>query len=395
MYLKRVWFRHTLLGLLAVVVLVAAGMFWVQYFNPFRVKPADIDTKDWILFVSDRSGNPDLWVIRPDGSGLRQITTDASAETDPAWSPDGRLIAFISDRDNRVPQLFYADPEGTRVQQLTVSVGAKEKPHFLPDGRHIVFLLQGQVLLVDVEGGEAEKILPPFELEQQWRNTFGGSVLFREPAYDTEKRIVYAVQRTEGGELLVRYRRGGADQQNEGEGDKPAQPLPIPTAQKLPEPIIGGQEVHIALSPDGTQLAVTVMGNRQVGHLVALYNLVTETLQPLWQGKSDLAPGMVTWAPEGTHLAFEMWRVRDDEKDRAGIGVMGIGDPEPRLIVKGNLMTPTWSQGGTSLVYVKFREDGKRDLWVVNADGSDARRLTDGTADNYAPTWSPHAGKQK
>jgi len=58
-------------------------------------------------------------------------------------------------------------------------------------------------------------------------------------------------------------------------------------------------------------------------------------------------------------------------------------------------MTPTWSQGGTSLVYVKFREDGKRDLWIVNADGSDARRLTDGMGDNYAPVWSPHPGRQK
>lgn len=393
MYLRRVWFKHTLLGLLAVVVLVAAGMFWIRYFNPFRVKPADIDTKDWILFVSDRSGNPDLWVIRPDGSGLRQITTDPSAETDPAWSPDGRLIAFISDRDNRVPQLFYADPEGRRVQQLTVSIGAKEKPQFLPDGKHIIFLLQGQVLLVDIEGGEAEKILPPFELEQQWRNTFGGSVLFREPTYDMEKRTVYAVQRTEGGEVLVRYRRGGVDHQHEGEGTEEA--AHMPGTRKLPEPIIGGQEVHIALSPDGTQLAITVMGNSQIGHAVALYNLVTETLQPLWRGQGDLAPGAVVWAPEGTHLAFEMWRVKGEEKDRAGIGVMGIGDPEPRLIISGNAITPTWSQGGTSLVYVKFREDGKRDLWIVGADGSDARRLTDGTGDNYAPAWSPHPGKQK
>ncbi|MGQ9488868.1 MAG: TolB family protein [Armatimonadota bacterium] len=390
MYLRRVWFKHTLLGLLAVVVLVAAGMFWIRYFNPFRVRPADIDTKDWILFVSDRSGNPDLWVIRPDGSGLRQITTDPSAETDPAWSPDGRLIAFISDRDDRVPQLFYADPECRRVQQLTVSIGAKEKPQFLPDGKRIVFLLQGQVLLVDIERGEAEKILPPFELEQQWRNTFGGSVLFREPTYDYEKRIVYAVQRTEGGEMLVRYRQGGGGHEHEGETPLEAQPGSMLSTQKLPEPIIGGQEVHVALSPDGTQLAVTVLNNKQIGHAIALYNLVTETLQPLWNSKGDVAPGAVVWEPEGTHLAFEMWRVRGEEKDRIGIGVMGIGDPEPRLIVKGNAITPTWSRGGTSLVYVRFREDGQRDLWTVSSDGSGDKRLTDGTGDNYAPTWSPH-----
>lgn len=394
MYLRRVWFKHTLLGLLTVAVLAAAGVFWIRYFNPFRVKPSDIDTKDWILFVSDRSGNLDLWVIRPDGTDLRQITTDPSAETDPTWSPDGRLIAFISDRDNGVPQLFYSDPEGKRSQQLTVSVGAKEKPAFLPDGKHIVFLLQGQVLLVNIEQGEAEKILPPFELEQQWRTTFGGTVLFREPAYDVSKRIVYAIQRVEGGEMLVRYRRGGGDHDHEDTKAGAEQALPIAT-HKLPEPIIGGQEAHMALSPDGTQLAVTLIGNPQVGHGIALYNLVTETLQPLWRGTGELAPGAVVWAPDGTHLAFEMWRVKGEDKERAGIGVMGIGDEGPRLIVEGNAVTPTWSQGGTSLVYVKFREDGGRDLWIVNADGSDARRLTDGTGDNFAPVWSPHPGKGK
>jgi len=389
MYLRRVWFKRTLLGLLSVAVLVAAGMYWVRYFNPFRVKPGDINTKDWILFVSDRSGNLDLWVIRPDGSDLRQITTEPSAETEPAWSPDGRLIAFISDRDNRIPQLFYGDPEGKRAQQLTVSVGAKERPQFLPDGKHIVFLLQGQVLLVNIEGGESEKILPPFELEQQWRTAFGGSALFREPTYDIEKATVYAVQRTEGGEVMVRFRRKGSDHQHQTEGT-PESPVPLPTAQRLPEPLLGGEEVHLALSPDGTQLAVTVIGNRQLGHAVALYNLVTETLQILWQRTGDTAPGAVVWAPEGTHLAFEMWRVKGEQRERVGIGVMGIGDPEPKLIVKGNAITPTWSQGGTSLVYVKFREDGKRDLWIVSADGSDNRRLTDGTADNFSPVWSPH-----
>lgn len=394
MYLRRLWWKRTIVGIVLIALIAAGGVYWVRYFNPFRVRPADIDTSDWILFVSDRSGNLDLWVVKPDGSGLRQITTETSVETDPAWSPDGRLITFISDRDNRVPQVFYGLPDGTRSQQLTVSVGAKEKPHFLPDGKHIVFLLQGQVLLVNIEQGEAEKILPPFELEQHWRTAFGGSVLFREPAYDVDKRIVYAVQRVEGGEALVRYQRGGGAHRHEDE-KAVEQPASLLGGQSLPQPIINGQEVHVALSPDGTQLAVTILGNVQIGHGVALYNLITETLQPLWRSTGDLAPGAVVWSPDGTQLAFEMWRIRGDERERAGLGVMDIGDDQPRLVVEGDARTPTWSQGGTSLVYVKFREDGKRDLWIVNADGSGARRLTDGTSDNFSPVWSPYSGKRK
>jgi Tol biopolymer transport system component len=51
-----------------------------------------------IAFVSNRGGNFDLYTMRADGSGVRRLTDDPSADVAPAWSPNGKQIAFLSQR---------------------------------------------------------------------------------------------------------------------------------------------------------------------------------------------------------------------------------------------------------------------------------------------------------
>jgi len=51
-----------------------------------------------IAFVSHRTGNNDIWLTNADGTGLRNLTAHPSQDTSPAWSPDGRRIAFVSTR---------------------------------------------------------------------------------------------------------------------------------------------------------------------------------------------------------------------------------------------------------------------------------------------------------
>jgi serine/threonine-protein kinase len=53
----------------------------------------------YVAFVSSATGNSDIWVQHVDGSGLRQLTNDAEADSWPVWSPDGRWIMFSSLRD--------------------------------------------------------------------------------------------------------------------------------------------------------------------------------------------------------------------------------------------------------------------------------------------------------
>jgi hypothetical protein len=87
-----------------------------------------------IAFTSARDGDDDIYVMSPDGSGLRRLTTDAAGDSAPAFSPDGSRIAFQSTRIG-LAEVFGMDADGTRQANLT-NFGADDvEPAFSPTGR--------------------------------------------------------------------------------------------------------------------------------------------------------------------------------------------------------------------------------------------------------------------
>ncbi|MEM7384060.1 MAG: right-handed parallel beta-helix repeat-containing protein [Verrucomicrobiota bacterium] len=88
-------------------------------------QPALSRDDEWIAFTSDRSGNQDLWLMRSDGSDTQQLTDHPGTDRDPAWHSrtSQRRLAFISDRDGN-PEIFIynvdlAWPDQPRIEQLT------------------------------------------------------------------------------------------------------------------------------------------------------------------------------------------------------------------------------------------------------------------------------------
>jgi Tol biopolymer transport system component len=87
--------------------------------------------------TSGINDDDEIYVMNADGSPRRDLTNDPANDWGPAWSPDGRWIAFNSDRD-LLPQIYVVHPDGTGLRRLTEIEG--EYPAWSSDGSRIAFM---------------------------------------------------------------------------------------------------------------------------------------------------------------------------------------------------------------------------------------------------------------
>jgi Tol biopolymer transport system component len=91
-----------------------------------------------LLFSAQAGGNWDLYVVSPNGTGLRRLTSGETRESDPAWSPNGKQIAFVSDRDGGL-DVYVMRSDGTQVRRITERAALNWSPAWSPDGARIAF----------------------------------------------------------------------------------------------------------------------------------------------------------------------------------------------------------------------------------------------------------------
>ncbi len=91
-----------------------------------------------IAFQSDRDGDSEIYVMNAAGSGVTQLTHNGAGDWSPAWSPDGRRIAFNSDRDGD-SEIYVMNAAGSGVTQLTHNDAGDHGPAWSPDGQRIAF----------------------------------------------------------------------------------------------------------------------------------------------------------------------------------------------------------------------------------------------------------------
>jgi len=94
-----------------------------------------------VVFVSDRGGIPKLYMMNADGTNVNLLDVpDKGYLIDPAWSPNGQLLAFSWRRPNGNYDIYVMEPNSQQIINLTPDAGARnERPSWAPDGRHIVF----------------------------------------------------------------------------------------------------------------------------------------------------------------------------------------------------------------------------------------------------------------
>jgi TolB protein len=113
-------------------VTFAAGVSTSPAWNP--------KTGKQMVFVSDRGGSPVLYLADADGSNVQKLDLpDMGYVIDPAWSPNGQLLAFSWRRPSGNYDIYAMDIVSRQLVELTKDAGRNERPSWAPDGRHLVF----------------------------------------------------------------------------------------------------------------------------------------------------------------------------------------------------------------------------------------------------------------
>lgn len=142
-----------------------------------------------IAFASDRTGQPQIWVINIDGTDLRQVTDAQWGACQPNWSPDGTRLVYVSPCDEnkelyRGSGLVIINADGTDPVPLPVQGFGDYDPAWSPDGKKIAFTSimpvdRPQILVMDLETGEVQNLSMEFirDLQPGWSSD-GSQIVF-------------------------------------------------------------------------------------------------------------------------------------------------------------------------------------------------------------------------
>lgn len=134
-----------------------------------------------IAFTSNRDGNPEIYVMASDGTGLVRATNNKAYDDQPSFSPDGMKIVFCSNRDGNI-ELYLMDVDGKNTKRLTDTNYPESDPSFALDGKSILFtsMVEGDkdVWRYNLATGKSEKIIGGDGDQAMARELPGGGIVY-------------------------------------------------------------------------------------------------------------------------------------------------------------------------------------------------------------------------
>lgn len=116
----------------------------------------------WIAYSHRASGSDlrEIWVVRPDGSGRRSVTKlDAKSYT-PTWAPDSKRLAFSSNSGGAFYDIYTVSVDGKNVRRVVTSTTDAFEPAWSPGGTDIAFSRDGAIVVTTLAGVEQQLTNP-------------------------------------------------------------------------------------------------------------------------------------------------------------------------------------------------------------------------------------------
>ncbi|MBM3128662.1 MAG: hypothetical protein FJ009_08580 [Chloroflexi bacterium] len=173
-------------GMQFIYTVPAAGGKFERFFpaNPadLQKRPGEVFRgvtwgKTHLLFVSNLTGQYEIWRLNGDGGGPMQLTNDKRENMSPAWAPDGKTYAYSSKQVDGSYQIMIANAfDGSAPRKLT-NAGHNFSPTFSPDGNWIAFMSNRggrmDVWVTNKNGGNVQLLTDKFDKQGQlpggWR----------------------------------------------------------------------------------------------------------------------------------------------------------------------------------------------------------------------------------
>ena len=143
--------------------------------------------------TDDSDGRYALYVVDVRGTGLRRITAPVYADLDPAWSPDGRWIAFSRSTRGNLNRpccvLGMISTDGRRRIRLLANTGGGTHPAWSPDSRQLAFTGMGGIWVVRSDGSRPRLLVRGRASQPAW-SPDGQRIAFVQHLSETRSRIV-------------------------------------------------------------------------------------------------------------------------------------------------------------------------------------------------------------
>jgi Tol biopolymer transport system component len=366
------------------------------------------------VYSARTENNWDIMMAKVGGTMPMNLTRDCPEDdTQPAFSPDGKLIAFRSERSGG--GIYVMGAAGEPARRLT---DFGYNPSWSTDGRKILIATEGilrpedraatgsRLWIVDYPGGEKHLLFQGDAVQPQWSpngkrvafwaiDSRGGRDVWTIPAQSPNGVNPQASRVTEGfinwnpvwspaGNALYfsSDRSGSMNLWRVQIDEESGKVLGKPEVVSTPS----ADSSHISIAPDGRRLAYV-----QYSFTANLYKVPFDSVSELAKGE----PHAITHgsrqatrpslSPDGKWLAYNTWAKQEDlfvvKTDGTGLRELTNDFYQDR--------GPRWSPDGKRLAFFSNRS-GKYEAWTINFDGTGLRQLT-----NYpehmvvSPVWSP------
>lgn len=340
--------------LAALAVVVVAGYFLYQRSGSLAL--LSIPRPARIVFMSDRSGDWELYIMDSDGANLFNLTNHPASDGVPIWVPGQDRLAFASNRDGAGLDLFLMDLEGGNTTNITHTPESNEIPiAWSPDGEHLAFATDqsgaAEIFLVEATG-EGLLNLTERDLAQA----------FDDWSPEPSRFILSAGSGPGVAPLITDL--DGATHQPLTDGSYPA----------------GGGR----WSPDGQHVAF--MGISPGTDSIDIFAVDVVGGEPVNLTQSPANDRFPRWSPDGSHIAFVSDRDGNSEiyvMDNDGSHLANLTNTPSDESIQGDF---AWSPDGTQILFHSTRDEDV-EIYIMDADGGNPVNLTKTPGIDFRAIW--------